>query len=71
MRDDYDLDLFLETSAKTGMNAQEIFIQAAKILYKDYEIYKKERKIKEELNINNNTKLTEKVKPKKSKKCCS
>ena len=28
--------LFLESSAKTGFNAQKIFIEAAKILYKDY-----------------------------------
>jgi small GTP-binding protein len=32
--------LFLESSAKTGFNAQKIFIEAAKILYKDYLKYK-------------------------------
>ena len=26
----------MESSAKTGFNAQKIFIEAAKILYKDY-----------------------------------
>ena len=30
----------METSAKTGMNAQEIFADAAKLLFKDYSKYK-------------------------------
>ena len=34
--DNYDLDYFQESSAKTGMNVEEIFVQAAKLLYKDY-----------------------------------
>ena len=32
----YELDFFMESSAKTGLNVQEIFIQAAKVLYKDF-----------------------------------
>ena len=35
-KNDFELDLFMETSAKTGFNAQEIFIQAAKVLYDNY-----------------------------------
>ena len=35
------LSLFLESSAKTGVNAQKIFIQAAKTLYDDYIKYEK------------------------------
>ena len=31
-----NLNLFMEASAKTGMNAQAIFIEAAKVLYNDY-----------------------------------
>ena len=30
------LDLFMETSAKTGQNVKNILVEAAKILYKDY-----------------------------------
>ena len=30
------IQLFLETSAKTGYNASELFINAGKILYQDY-----------------------------------
>ena len=32
--------LFLESSAKTGFNAQKVFIESAKILYIDYVKYK-------------------------------
>ena len=32
MKDDYGFDLFMETSAKTGFNAQELFVEAGKIL---------------------------------------
>ena len=46
---DYDLNLYMETSAKTGFNAKEIFIEAAKVLVKEYNEYKRadeEKKIK-------------------------
>ena len=33
---DKHLDLFMETSAKTGQNARNVLIEAAKILYNDY-----------------------------------
>ena len=38
---DYELNLYMETSAKTGVNAKEIFIEAARVLYKEYNQYKK------------------------------
>jgi len=46
---DFDLNLYMETSAKTGVNAKEIFIEAARVLFKEYNQYKKvdeEKKIK-------------------------
>ena len=46
---DFDLNLYMETSAKTGFNAKEIFIEAAKVLVKEYNEYKRadeEKKIK-------------------------
>ena len=66
------MDFFIETSAKTGMNAQEIFIQAAKVLYQDYSLYRNEKKNKEEKekDIINNEKLKDKTEEKKNKKCC-
>ena len=72
-KEEYDLDFFIETSAKTGMNAQEIFIEAAKALYKDYSLYKNEKKPKENNNTNtaSNTKLVKKNEDtKKKKQCC-
>ena len=35
-KNDQGLDLFLETSAKTGYNARNVLIEAAKLLYSDY-----------------------------------
>ena len=48
-KEDYMLNLYMETSAKTGLNAREIFIEAARVLNKEYNRYKKvdeEKKIK-------------------------
>ena len=39
-KEDYDLNLFMETSAKTGFNAKELFAEAAKVLFNDYVKYK-------------------------------
>ena len=69
-KEDYDLDFFIETSAKTGINAQEIFIQAAKILYRDYFAYNNEKKNKENKEKGNNKKLDEKNENKNKNQCC-
>ena len=58
---DFELDLFMETSAKTGFNTQELFVQAAKVLYEDYMLYKKKQrrpseKVKLEKDNKNNNK---------------
>ena len=48
-KQEYELNLYMETSAKTGLNAREIFVEAARRLLKDYNKYKKideENKIK-------------------------
>ena len=37
---DHKFDLFLESSAKTGFNAQKVFIEGTKILYKEHLKYK-------------------------------
>ena len=34
-KEEQNLDLFMETSAKTGLNIKNVLIEAAKILYKD------------------------------------
>ena len=65
-KNDYELDLFMETSAKTGFNARELFVEAAKLLFKDYNQYKNSNKgkvLKIENTANNNEN-------KKKKGCC-
>ena len=74
IQNEYNLDLFIESSAKIGHNTEFIFAQAAKLLYTDYNKYKignpmlgrlKENKLnnklkKEDIKANINHK----------KKCC-
>ena len=58
----------METSAKTGFNAEKIFIQAAKLLYKEYKDLQKKDDTKEKPN---NKKLDDINKIiKKKKGCC-
>ena len=45
MQKDFDFELFMETSAKNGFNAQNLFIEAGKILYNEYVKYKKTPKV--------------------------
>ena len=68
-KNDYEIDLFMEASAKTGFNAQELFVEAAKILFNDYCQYKitrspKNGSILKIENIDNNNDN------KKKKGCC-
>ena len=74
-KDEYDLDFFIETSAKNGINTQELFVKAARVLYDDYNEYNKKEKKKEKdketeksENIDGKS-LAETIKKKKSK-CC-
>ena len=50
---DNNIDYFFETSAKDGINAQEVFVQAAKVLYQDYLIKKNVSKKKDKLYMIN------------------
>ena len=40
MKYDYGFSLFMESSAKSGMNVKEIFVEAAKLLYNEHLKYK-------------------------------
>ena len=70
--ENYDLDYFQESSAKTGMNVEAIFIQAAKLLYKDYLDYhndtKKKKKKEDVTTLITKSETNENTK--KKKKCC-
>ena len=51
LQKEFDLDIFMETSAKSGFNTTELFIEAAKLLYREHSAYnKKSKKGGENLN---------------------
>ena len=55
-KNDYKFDLFMETSAKSGFNSKELFINCENILYKKYEkieMYEKNPNSNEEKILNN------------------
>ena len=68
-REQKKLDRFMETSAKTGDNARNVMLEAAKILYKDY------LKAKQNLGNTDDDQKGDKLERKKpsnsgGKKCC-
>ena len=72
-KNDYDLDFFMETSAKTGFNTQELFVKAAKVLFEDYNEYKKNKKNKledDDENQDHTVQLVEKDMNKDNSRCC-
>ena len=64
-KDDFEFDLFMETSAKTGYNTEELFVEAAKLLYKDYVSLKTSQKNIQKLKLNSKV-----VNQNNKKKCC-
>ena len=76
---EHSFNYFVETSAKTGFNAQNVFIQAAKELYLTHLEYKDRASrvgsmtpspYEPDLNFNNIMIDDEEEKPRKKKKCC-
>jgi Ras-related protein Rab-1A len=70
-KDENNIDCFMETSAKTGVNAKNCIHEAAKILYRDYLNNKIKGSISE--NNNNDSKLKnlgDKINVKGTRKCC-
>ena len=63
-RNDFNFDLYMETSAKSGFNSQELFINAANILYRENEKINNYRQNSNnsEKKIINNIKLRKKKK---------
>ena len=62
-RDDFNFDLYMETSAKSGFNSQELFINAANILYRENEKINNYKN-----NTNNEKKMLNNIKLRRSKK---
>ena len=68
-KEEKKLDLFWETSAKTGENARSVLIEAAKVLYKDNLKLKQNYGKNGYIDDDGGDKLKRK-KPGKEKKCC-
>ena len=79
IKKNYGFLYFNETSAKTGLNVTDVFVQAAKLLYKEYLKYKKtctkrivlpkETEKPSNIVLNNNT-IKNKNKIKDKNNCC-
>lgn len=70
------LDHFLECSAKSGFNSQEVFTQACVVLYNDYKKYNRSRASSFKTVSDNKTKLSLGTKVKednedKKNSCCN
>ena len=50
-KEDQHLDLFMEASAKTGHNARNVLVEAAKILYRDYLYFDENNKNEKDDNL--------------------
>jgi small GTP-binding protein len=76
---EHSFNFFVETSAKTGFNAQNVFVEAAKELFLTHLEYKDRAsrigslapdQYQPEINTNNIMLDDEEDKPRKKKKCC-
>ena len=70
LHNDYNLDLFLETSAKSGINTELLFAKAAKLLYNDYVKYKIGNPLIGRGKSTKKLKNDDKNEKKEKKKCC-
>ena len=51
LKEEYGIEYFIEASAKTGFNVQEIFIKAAKLLFQEYITYNSIKRKEEKIYI--------------------
>ena len=63
--DDFGFNLFMETSAKTGYNTKELFVEAAKLLYDEYVALNQSSKNTQKLRIKRKV-----INQSNKKKCC-
>ena len=66
--EDLEMDYFIESSAKTAFNSEKIFIQAAKILFNEYETLKNMKESVKEKN--KKLENIQNIENKKKKGCC-
>ena len=70
---DFHFRQFFETSAKTGLNAQQVFINAAIMLYEDYKQFKNDDSSNDSNKINlseNTSKLSNQLNKRDKNRCC-
>ena len=67
---DQHLDLFMETSAKTGLNARNVLIEAAKTLYNDYLKFEEGGGKPQDRKDGGDKLIKNKIKKKEKGKCC-
>ena len=67
---DQHLDLFMETSAKTGQNTKNVLIEAAKILYNDFIKFDENKTINKDNGKIKGAELISKEIKKEKGKCC-
>ncbi len=67
---DQNLDLFMETSAKTGQNARSVLIEAAKLLYQDYLKFNENKNNTNDINKPDKPQKLIQKKQKEKKGCC-
>ena len=67
---EHDFECYMETSAKTGVNVKELFVNCALALYKELPKYIKEREILENERKNNQFNLNEGIKSEESDCAC-
>ena len=70
LKNDYNLDLFVESSAKSGLNTEYIFVEAARVLYNDYVKYKIGNPLLGRAKSGSTKKLKQNDDEKKKKKNC-
>ena len=73
LKETFDFFYFNETSAKTGLNVNEVFVEAAKLLYNDYLKYEKiagNKASLQKINDNSSIQLNKHKNLKKKKKGC-
>ena len=66
----YNLKYFNETSAKSGININEVFEEVAKVVYKDYYLKRKPRKQLDKMTLEKKEDKDNKDIKKPKKKCC-
>jgi small GTP-binding protein len=69
-KEENKLDFFMETSAKTGENARNVLIEAAKFLYQDFLNKKIQGSISDNSKDDKKKKLNDTMENKKNGKCC-